>query len=104
MSDPKEGPSPPTWRLMLVKWLGLFPPLLAISYGLTLVSQQFFSPAWPLVKPDGSLILWFKLFLETLILVPLLNFVLTPWLDDLFEGFLYSDEQQAQRHGGPKDA
>ncbi len=48
--------------------------------------------------------LWFKLFLETLILVPLLNLVLTPWLDDLFEGFLYSEEQQAQRRGKAKDA
>ena len=68
------------------------------------MSQQFFSPAWPLIKPDGSLVLWFKLLLETLILVPLLNFVLTPWLDDLFEDFLYSDEQQAQKRGKTKGA
>ena len=99
MSDPKQGPAPSTWRLMLVKWLGIFPPLLVISYGLTLLSQQLLPSAWPLVKPDGTLVLWFKLLLETLILVPLLNLVITPWLDDVFENFLYSDRQQERKHG-----
>ena len=89
---------------MLVKWLGIFPPLLAISYGLTLLSGRFFSPDWPLVKPDGALVLWFKLLIETLILVPLLNLVITPWFDDVFAGFLYSKEQRAERQGGAEDA
>lgn len=99
MSDPKKGPPPPTWRLMLVKWLGIFPPLLAISYALTWISKGAFPTSWMLVKPDGTLVLWAKLFVETLVLVPLLNLVITPWLDDVFEDFLYSDEQQAQMHG-----
>jgi antibiotic biosynthesis monooxygenase (ABM) superfamily enzyme len=97
MGDPKEGPSPPTWKLMIVKWLGIFPPLLLIAYGLSLVSKQFFPTEWSLVKPDGTLVLWFKLLCETLILVPLLNLVITPWLDDVFEGWLYAGIPEAER-------
>lgn len=86
MADPKEGPSPPTWKLMLVKWLGLFPPLLAIAYILQ----------WLGVKP-----LWLKLIIETAILVPLLNYVITPLMDDLFSGWLYEgiDEEQREHKG-----
>ena len=77
MGDPKEGASPPTWKLMLVKWLGLFPPLLAIAYAIK----------WLPVDPP----LWGQLLIETAILVPLLNYVITPFVDDLFSGWLYAD-------------
>lgn len=74
MADPKRGIPPPTWKLMLVKWLGLFPVLLLLAYTL-----QWFG-----VEP-----LWFKLLLETAVLVPLLNYVITPMMDDLFSDWLY---------------
>lgn len=59
---------------MLVKWLGLFPVLLIIAYTLQ----------WLKVEP-----LWFKLICETAILVPLLNYVITPMMDSLFSEWLY---------------
>ena len=76
MGDPKEGASPPTWKLMLVKWMGLFPALLTVAYAVK----------WLPVDPP----LWLRLLIETAILVPLLNYVVTPFMDDLFEGWLYA--------------
>ena len=96
MGDPKEGPSPPTWKLAIVKWFGLFPPLLALSYGFNYLSQNYFPTDWWCMNPDGSLVLWFKLLCTTLILVPLLNLVITPLLDDWFSGFLYSDVEEEE--------
>lgn len=84
MGNPKEGASPPTWKLMLVKWLGLFPVLLLVAYTLK----------WLEIEP-----LWWKLLLETAVLVPLLNYVITPLMDSLFSGWLYAGidkEQQRQ--------
>ena len=70
---------------MLVKWLGLFPPLLAIAYGLK----------WLGVEP-----LWWKLILETAILVPLLNYVIAPVMDGLFSEWLYRGVDEEQQHKG----
>lgn len=69
---------------MLVKWLGLFPILLILAYGLK----------WLKVEP-----LWLKLLCETAILVPLLNYVITPWMDSLFSSWLYEgvDEDAQQQ-------
>ncbi len=68
---------------MLVKWLGLMPALLVVAYTLK----------WLKVEP-----LWLKLFLETLILVPLLNYVITPLVDSLFSNWLYRGiDKDAQR-------
>ena len=103
MSDPKKGPSPPTWKLMIVQWLGLFPPLLVLSYGFNFVSK--FLPAdWPIISSQGTLVLWLKLILESILVTLLLNLVLTSWLDDVFESFLYTKEQRKQMHseGGKK--
>ena len=75
MSDPKDGASPPTWKLMLVKWLGLFPVLLAVVY---LIEFLPIDPPIPL-----------KLLMETAVVVPLLNYVITPLMDDLFADWLY---------------
>ena len=61
---------------MLVKWLGLFPVLLAVAYTIKLLPID---PALPL-----------KLLMETAVLVPLLNYVITPFMDDLFADWLYA--------------
>ncbi|MCP9237597.1 hypothetical protein [Lewinella sp. JB7] len=68
---------------MLVKWLGLFPPLLIIAYALQ----------WAGIEP-----LWFKLILETAILVPLLNYVITPFMDSLFSEWLYKGLDTDKKH------
>lgn len=83
MGNPSEGAAPPTWKLMLVKWLGLFPVLLILAYSLQ----------WLKVEP-----LWLKLLAETAILVPLLNYVITPVMDSLFSGWLYKGVDEEQRH------
>ncbi len=62
---------------MLVKWLGLFPPLLGLAYGIS----------WLPIDPP----IWGKLLMETAILVPLLNYVITPAMDSLFSDWLYAD-------------
>ncbi len=84
MSNPNEGSTPPTWKIMLVKWLGLFPILLILSYLLK----------WLKVEP-----LWLKLLCETAILVPLLNYVITPLMDSLFSRWLYAgvDKEQQEK-------
>ena len=84
MGKPSEGAAPPTWKLMLVKWLGLFPPLLGVAYGLQALG----------VEP-----LWWKLVLETAVIVPLLNFVIAPFMDSLFSRWLYAgvDEEQQRK-------
>ena len=83
MGNPKDGPSPPTWKLMLVKWLGLFPVLLVVAYALQ----------WLKIEP-----LWWKLILETAILVPLLNYVITPLMDYLFSEWLYKGISEEKQH------
>lgn len=61
---------------MLVKWMGLFPVLLLIAYTIK----------WLPIDP----VLPLKLLIETAILVPLLNYVITPLMDDLFSDWLYA--------------
>lgn len=82
MGKPNEGTSPPTWKLMLVKWLGLFPVLLIISYTL----QAF-----------GPMPLWLKLLIETIILVPTIAYVITPLMDSLFSEWLYKGIDREQQ-------
>ena len=83
MGKPSEGAAPPTWKLMLVKWLGLFPPLLLVAYALQALK----------VEP-----LWWKLILETAVIVPLLNYVIAPLMDSLFSAWLYEGVDEAQQH------
>ena len=90
MGDPKEGESPPTWKLMLVKWLGLFPPLLGLAYGIDALSRALLPTKLWFVTDSGTLLLWLKLLCETAILVPLLNYVITPFMDSAFHRFLYN--------------
>jgi len=75
MGDPKSGVSPPTWKLMIAKWCGLYPALLIVSYAIQ----------WAPIDPP----LFLKLFLTTVILVPLLNYIITPLMDSLLEDWLY---------------
>ena len=69
---------------MLVKWLGLFPVLVAFAYFFTYLG----------LKP-----LWLMLFVETLFLIPLLNYAITPFMDSLFAKWLYEgiDEEQQNK-------
>ena len=84
MKGPQDDPTPPKWKLIIVTWLGLFPVLLVLSYGTKLLG----------VKP-----LILKLFIETIILVPLLNYVIQPFMDSLLSKWLYRgiDEKQQQK-------
>ena len=83
MGNVKKGASPPTWKLILVKWLGLFPILLGLTYTLN----------WLGIKPTAM-----KLFIESIILVPLLAYVITPFIDSLFSEWLYKGiDEDAQR-------
>ena len=66
--------APPTWKSIVVKWIGIFPSVLLLSYLLEYLE----------VKPT-----FFKLFLETIILVPLLTYAVTPLMKTLFSEWLY---------------
>ncbi|UZO79458.1 hypothetical protein NBT05_10855 [Aquimarina sp. ERC-38] len=70
----KKTVSPPTWKSIIVKWLGIFPSVLLLSYSLK----------WLGVKP-----MLLKLFIETIILVPMLTYVVTPLMKTLFSDWLY---------------
>ena len=76
MGNPKEGASPPTWKLMIAKYFGLLPALMLVSYGIK----------WASWDP----VLWLKLIVSTLIIVPLMNYVITPAVDSLLHGWLYA--------------
>ena len=76
MGDPKEGPSPPTWKLMIAKYLGLLPALLIVAYTIK----------WSAWEPA----LWLKLIAETMIVVPLMHYAITPAVDSLLHGWLYA--------------
>ena len=88
MGDPKQGASPPTWKLMIAKYCGLLPALLVVAYAIE----------WLPVDP----VLWLKLILETLIVVPLMHYVITPAVDSLFHGWLY-DGVEEENGGGRAD-
>lgn len=75
--DAQSDADPPTWKLLVVKWIGLFPTLLLVSYAVQ----------WAPVDPP----LWAKLLGETIVLIPLLNYVVTPAMDRLFAGWLNPD-------------
>ncbi|OAV46028.1 hypothetical protein [Lewinella sp. 4G2] len=83
MADPAKGTPPTKWKLLIVKWLGLFPTILVISY----------STKWLGLKP-----LALKLAVETLILVPLLAYVVTPMMDSIFSEWLYAGKDTPKQH------
>ena len=75
MANDNKEQSPPAWKEIIVKWLGLFPVILVVSY----------SAKWLGIKP-----LALKLFCETIIIVPLLHYVVTPLMKTLFSDWLYA--------------
>lgn len=62
------------WKAVVVKWIGLFPALLAIAY---------------LTKFIGIKPLALKLFVETIIVVPLVHYVIAPKMKSLFHDWVY---------------
>ena len=82
----EKSVSPPTWKSVLVKWIGIFPSVLLISYTLK----------WMGVKP-----MLFKLFCETILLVPLLTYVVTPLMKTLFSDWLYKGMDIKKKTGKP---
>jgi len=75
MSQANKTASPPKWKEIIVKWLGLFPVILVISY----------TTKWLGIEP-----LWVKLLVETIILVPLLTYAIVPIMKSLFSDWLYA--------------
>lgn len=71
----EEAAAPPTWKAMIVKWLGLVPALFIVAYSI----------GW--LAPD--LPKWGTLLTESVILVPLLNYAIAPLMKWLFEDWLY---------------
>ncbi len=85
MGDPKEGASPPTWKLMIAKYCGLLPALMIVSYAIK------FAP----IDPP----LWLKLIMETMIVIPLMHYAITPVMDKLFEDWLYAGVDESRTGG-----
>ena len=75
MAKDDKQKSPPGWKEIIVKWLGLFPVILVISY----------CTKWIGIQP-----LYLKLFVETVIIVPLLHYAVTPLMKTLFSDWLYA--------------
>lgn len=65
------------WKDVIVKWMGLFPVLLVIAY-----TTKFLG-----IEP-----LALKLFCETIIVVPLLHYVVTPLMERTFSDWIHDDE------------
>ena len=86
MGNPSEGPTPPTWKLMVVRWFGLLPAIMIVSYAFK----------WAPIDPP----LWLKLILETLIIVPFMHYILTPIVDEVFSDWLYKGIDRDQRDKG----
>ena len=84
MANPNDGPAPPTWKMMLVNYLGLLPALFIVSYAIE------FAP----IDPP----LWLKLIMETLVVIPLMHYVITPFVDRAFSEWLYEGVDEAQQH------
>lgn len=79
MSNNRKG-QPTAWKDIVVKWLGLFPVLLVISY-----TTKFLG-----IKP-----LALKLFCETVIVVPLLHYIVTPLMEQWFSDWIHDGKGEA---------
>lgn len=71
---------------MIAKYCGLLPALLIVSYAIKLA---------PIDPP-----LWLKLIMETMIVIPLMHYVITPFVDDLFEDWLYAGVDESRSSSG----
>ncbi len=75
MSGPSQTPIvPPKWKLAVLTWLAIFP---AVSI--------FIFASEPLI---GDLHLIARVFISTLIIVPLMTWVIMPNMIKLFRGWL----------------
>lgn len=85
MASNDASPSPPTWKMMIAKWLVLLPALMLVAYTIK----------WSAWDP----VLWVKLIAETLVLIPLMHYVITPVIDKALSGWLYAgiDEEQQKK-------
>ncbi|QDT15293.1 hypothetical protein [Alienimonas californiensis] len=95
MADPASSPSPPGWKRILVTWLGVYPPLLGLVYGLDWATQRTLPADWPVMNDNGTLQLWFKLLCTTAFLVTAMHYVIMPTMNALFAPFLYPDADPA---------
>lgn len=87
--DPTNDRTPPTWKLMLVHWLGLFPVIIVVSQ---LVGML-----------PASMFLIPKLAMETAIIVPLLHYVMDPLMNRLFESWLWKGVPAEPAYGPARD-
>ncbi|EYD74310.1 putative membrane protein [Rubellimicrobium mesophilum DSM 19309] len=71
------GRAPPKWRMAAVTWITILPVLLAVSYALKPLVDD-----WPQ---------WARLGVSTLITVPLMTWVAMPAATHLFRRWLYPD-------------
>lgn len=85
MAENREPASPPTWKMMIAKWFVLLPALTLVAYTIK----------WSAWDP----VLWVKLIAETLVLIPLMHYVITPIVDKALSGWLYEgvDAEQQQK-------
>ena len=70
---------------MVAKWLVLLPALMLVAYTIK----------WSNWEP----VLWVKLIAETVVLIPLMHYVITPAIDRALSGWLYAgvDEEQQDK-------
>ncbi|NNJ26526.1 hypothetical protein [Alienimonas chondri] len=97
MADPASPPSPPGWKRILVTWLGVYPPLLALVYGVDWVTRRTLPADWPVMNDSGTLQIWFKLLCTTAFLVTAMHYVIMPTMNALFAAFLYPESNPRAR-------
>ena len=102
MGNPAEGPTPPGWKMVLVKWLGVYPPLVALVYGIDWLTRRYVPTDWPAMTDDGTLYIWVKLLCTTAVLVTAMHYAITPMMDRLFERWLYTDEELEEMRTDPE--
>ena len=84
MAQNDDAPSPPMWKFLIVKWMGLFPTILVFAYTSKMIG----------IEP-----MWLKMLIESVVLVPLLAYVITPFMDTVFSEWLYKgiDPEQQRK-------
>ena len=102
MGNPAEGPTPPGWKLILVKWLGVYPPLVALVYGIDWFTKNYVPTDWPAMTDAGTLWIWVKLLCTTAVLVSAMHYFITPWMDSLFERWLYTEDELDRMKNDPE--
>ena len=102
MGSPADGPTPPGWKLVLVKWLGVYPPLVALVYGIDWFTKRYVPADWPAMTDAGTLWIWVKLLCTTAVLVTGMHYLITPLMDRAFERWLYTPEELEEMKNDPE--